>query len=125
MATGTSARKQCRPRLDEQIDVVAMQADHVGVVVSDPKSEMLDVECGGTLWVWRLNQNIGTKAVRHVSSLASRMPSTFIRCTSLTPLTRHREVSETAGQKEPAASCNGNIPFIDDISVCIKPQEVS
>ena len=54
-----------RPRLDEQVYVLAVQTYHLWVVVRDSKSQMIDIESCRFLWVLRLNQNVRTEAVCH------------------------------------------------------------
>ena len=61
--------QQCSQRiaaLEKQIDVLAMEADEVWVLVGDLESEMRDVEECGVLWILRLNQNICSKTACYV-----------------------------------------------------------
>jgi hypothetical protein len=55
-----------RARLDEQVDVLAVEADHLRVVVGNFESEMVDIKKGSFLRIWGLNQKVCTKAVCHV-----------------------------------------------------------
>ena len=63
-------RPQRRSSFDEEVDVLAMQADHVRMLVGDLESEPLDVEKRGLLRVWRLDQNVRAKFVCHVMKSA-------------------------------------------------------
>jgi hypothetical protein len=46
---------QGRARFDEQVDVLAMEADHLRVVVGNFESEMVDIKKGSFLRIWGLN----------------------------------------------------------------------
>jgi hypothetical protein len=59
-------RPERRTALDEQVDVRAVEADHVGRFVGDGEPELFDVEGGRVVWIFHLNQNIGAKLVCHV-----------------------------------------------------------
>jgi hypothetical protein len=60
-------RSQCRASLDEQVDVLPVQTDHVRQFFGYPEAELLDVERRCALGVFRLNENIRAKAVCHVA----------------------------------------------------------
>jgi hypothetical protein len=57
---------QSQSRLDEQVDVFTVEADHLRVVVGNFESEMLNVKKRSFFGIWRLNQNVCAKAVCHV-----------------------------------------------------------
>jgi hypothetical protein len=72
-------RAQGRAALDEEIDVLAMKADHLRAFGSNHKAELLDVERCRLHWIWRLNEDVGTKAVCHVGSLVRERPLSLSR----------------------------------------------
>jgi hypothetical protein len=49
----------------QQVDLLAMEADHLRVVVGDFESEMLDITTRSSDRIWCLHQNIRSKAVGH------------------------------------------------------------
>src|SRR5207245_170305 len=48
-----------RTWFDKQIDVLAVEANYIGILVRNFKPEFLDVEAGGFHGIFGLNQNIG------------------------------------------------------------------
>jgi hypothetical protein len=55
--------------LYEQIDVVAVEADHVRRLVCNLEPKLCDIKGRCGFWIFRLNQDIRTKLVCHVRSL--------------------------------------------------------
>jgi hypothetical protein len=58
-------RTQGRSRLNELVDVLTMQADHIRIVVGNFEPEMLNIKTSGFLGIKGLNQNVSAKAVCH------------------------------------------------------------
>jgi hypothetical protein len=56
---------QGRAKLDEQVDVLAMEADHLRIVVGNFESEMVDIKKGSVLRICS-NDDVWTNAVCHV-----------------------------------------------------------
>jgi hypothetical protein len=61
-------RSQWRPGFYKQVDVLAMKANHFGIVIRNLESKLLNVKAGGLLWILRLNQNVSAKFIRHTDS---------------------------------------------------------
>src|SRR5271165_4614660 len=60
---------QRRAQFDEQVDVRAVEADHIRLLVRDLESETVDVARRCLIRIGCLNQNVRTKSVCHVASL--------------------------------------------------------
>jgi hypothetical protein len=59
------------PLLDEEGDVFAVKADHVGLFTGYFKTKVFDIKGGGALGILRLDQDVTTEGVGHGGFLAA------------------------------------------------------
>src|ERR1035438_4249422 len=67
-----------RAALNEEVDVPAMQADHLRVFAGDLEPELLDVERRGGGWVRRLNEYVCAEGVCHAGYLLVKSVVQFV-----------------------------------------------